>query len=129
VNDLLLTFSRTVLTAVLPTLALVVAGYLILLLHKLALRLGIDVANRQEARLEQIVGNQIHATEEASHRDPLRSEEKLTRTVDATLVAATMDPTVPTPTKEKVELLVDAELGKLRAAGALTREPPAPGLP
>lgn len=64
------------LQTVLPSLATVLAGFLVALAAKYLKKLGIEVTDAQDARLRQLVRDGIMAAEEAAHRDPLTSLEK-----------------------------------------------------
>jgi molybdopterin-guanine dinucleotide biosynthesis protein A len=114
-----------IMQVLLPSLATVIAGMLMLVLKRLAAKYGLEITEKQEERLKQIVVDKIHATEEVAHRMPLTGVEKNAKTVNDVMVAAIDDPAIPNPTIEKVAAEVDAELGKARAAGYL----PDAGLP
>lgn len=112
--------------AVLPSMATLVAGMVVLLLKKMLAKYGLEVTEKQEDRLKQIVVDKIHATEEAAHRTPLTGIEKNAKTVNDVIVAATDDPQIPNPSLEKVAAVVDSELGKARAG--YMPDPGRPGL-
>jgi len=112
--------------AVLPSMATVIAGMLMLVVKRFLAKQGLDLTEKQEQRLKEIVVDKIHATEEAARRIPLTSVEKNAKTVNDVVVAATDDPDLPNPSVEKVAAVVDAELGKTRA-GYLP-DPGRPGL-
>jgi hypothetical protein len=96
-------------------MATVVAGMLMLVLKLVASKYGLEVTEKQEERLKQIVVDKIHATEEAAHRQPMSAPEKNAKTVRDVLVAAQADTSIPDPSVQKVAATVDAKLGELRA--------------
>jgi hypothetical protein len=101
--------------AVLPSLATVIAGMVLVLLKQVAKKYGLEITEKQEARLKEIVVDKIHATEEAAHRQEVTTKEgKKAKTVNDALVAAIEDPQIPNPTIEKVSAVVDSELQKIR---------------
>jgi len=106
-------------------MAPVISGMVVLLLKRMLAKQGLDLTDKQEERLKQIVVDKIHATEEVAHRIPLTSVEKNAKTVNDVVVAATDDPQIPNPSVEKVAAVVDAELGKARAGYP---DPGRPGL-
>jgi hypothetical protein len=112
--------------AVLPSMATVIAGMLMLVVKRFLAKQGLDLTEKQEQRLKEIVVDKIHATEEVAHRIPLTGVEKNAKTVNDAVVAATDDPTIPNPSVEKVAAVVDAELGKARAG--YMPDPGRPGL-
>jgi hypothetical protein len=114
-SDILGTIGEGILKVVLPSLGTVIAGFLVLVLKRVAAKYGIEVTEKQEERLKQIVVDKIHATEESSRREPLSSPDKKTMTVTDAVAEATADPSIPNPTREKVSQLVDSELNKVRA--------------
>jgi hypothetical protein len=115
---------RALWEAVLPSMATVIAGMLLLVVKRFLAKQGLDLTEKQEQRLKAIVVDKIHATEEAARRVQLTSVEKHAKTVNDVVVAATDDPALPNPSVEKVAAVVDAELGKVRAGYI-----PNPGLP
>jgi len=111
--------------AVLPSMATVIAGMLMLVVKRFLAKQGLDLTEKQEQRLKEIVVDKIHATEEAAHRDPsITSQDKKAIAVNDAIVEATMDPGIPNPSVEKVSKIVDSELNKVRAGYQ-----PNPGLP
>jgi hypothetical protein len=111
---------------VLPSLGTIIAGMLVMVLKRAASKYGLEVTEKQEERLKQIVVDKIHATEEASRRsgNVLSGDEKKTIAVEQVLKVAESDPTIPNPSVEHVSSKIDAELAKARAVFL-----PNPGLP
>lgn len=124
-SDFLGSIGAGILHIVLPSLATVIAGFLMVILKRVAAKYGIEVTEKQEERLKQIVVDKIHATEEVARRDKtLSSEEKKAIAVNDAVVEATQDPSIPNPSVAKVSKIVDSELNKVRAGYM-----PNPGLP
>lgn len=114
-----------ILNVVLPSLATVIAGLLVMVLKRVAKKYGLEVTEKQEERLKQIVVDKIHATEEAARRAPsISGEEKKAITIGAVMDEAERDPTIPNPSIATVAAKVDAELAKARSPFL-----PNPGLP
>jgi len=105
--------------AVLPSLATVIAGMLMLLLKRLAKKYGLEITEKQEERLKEIVVEKIHATEEAARRQEVTtSEGKKAKTVNDAMIEAIDDPQLPNPSVAKVSAVVDSELQKIRVGEA-----------
>jgi len=122
--NFLASFGHTILEAVLPSMATVIAGMLMIAVKRFLKKQGLELTEQQEVRLKQIVVDKIHATEEAARRGEVKTaEEKKALTVNAATVAAIDDPHLPNPTIAHVEAITDSELNKLRTA-----DPTRPGL-
>lgn len=118
-SDVIGAIGHAIVDAVLPALGTVIAGMMVVLLKRLLAKQGLELTEKQEDRLKQIVVDKIHATEEAARRgDVTTSEEKKALTVNSATVAAINDPTIPNPSVQKVGQVVDSELNKLRQADA-----------
>jgi len=75
--NFLSTIGAQLLHTVLPSLATIIAGYIVALAAKQLKKLGIELTNAQDERLRQLVRDGILAAEEAAHRNPkLTSVEK-----------------------------------------------------
>ncbi len=114
-TDVVGTIGRTLWEAVLPSMATVIAGMVMLLLKQLAKKYDLEFTDKQEDRLKAIVVEKIHATEEAARRQEVTtSEGKKAKTVNDVIVAAIADPQIPDPSIERVAAVVDSELQRLR---------------
>ncbi len=115
--DVFGSIGHAIVTAVLPSLATVIAGMVTLLLKRLLAKQGIELTEKQEDRLKQIVVDRVHATEESARRAPegTSSGEKKQQTMDATIAAANADPSIPNPSPAKVSELIDSTLSQMRA--------------
>lgn len=114
-SDFLGSIGSGILHLVLPSLGTVIAGLVVLVLKRVASKYGIEVTEKQEERLKQIVVDKVHATEEAARRTPMNSDEKAALTINAVKAEADADPTIPNPSMEKVIEKVDATLSQVRA--------------
>jgi|GEM_PF-5133662 len=127
-SDIFTVIGHAILTTVLPGIGTAIGLMLVVVVKNFLASQGLDLTEKQETRLKQIIVDKIHATEEVAHRSlvdgtQLTSVDKKAKTVNDAVVAATDDPTIPNPSVQKVAALVDAELGKARAGY------PNPGLP
>jgi hypothetical protein len=113
--DVIGSFGNALWNAVLPSLATVIAGMVMLLLKRLAKKYDMEITDKQDQRLTDIIVEKIHATDEAAHRQEVTtSEGKKAKTVNDAMVAAIDDPQIPNPSIEKVSAVVDSELQKIR---------------
>lgn len=69
-------FGGQLLEWVLPTLATAIAGLAMAILKKQLAKLGIELDEKQETRIRQIVHDAIVRTEEVARREPMTSAEK-----------------------------------------------------
>ena len=117
-----------VLDLLLPSLATVLAGFLVAVASKYLKKLGIEVTDAQDARLRQLVRDGIMAAEEAAHREPLTSKEKNAIAVNQVL---TREPDIQLDTVKRVvdQVLpsVRVELGKDAAPAAEAPDTVTPG--
>lgn len=95
-TDLLIETGRTLIETVLPALATVIGGYLVLVLRRKAQTLGVDLTAAQEARLRALAAEAVHAVEEQAHRRatdgrPMSGLDKRAEAL-ARLPVATADP-------------------------------------
>lgn len=115
-GDIAGTIGKGILELVLPTLATVIAGYVVLFMKRLAAKHGVDLTEKQEERLKQIVVQKVHAVEEMAHRDPgMTGPEKHEAAVQAVVAEATADNSIPNPSRAKASDVIDATLGATRA--------------
>jgi hypothetical protein len=122
-GDIFSSIGDALLKAVLPTLGSVIAGFVILVLKRIAAKHGIELTEKQEDRLKAIVVEKVNAVEERAHRGEIDKEDKHEAAVTAVVRAATEDKTIPNPTREEASEVIDATLGATRV------HLPNPGLP
>jgi hypothetical protein len=125
-GDFVGTIGHAFVNLVLPSLATVIAGMLVMVLKRVANKYGLEVSEKQEQRLKEIVVDKIHAVEELSRRSTLTSEEKKAIAVNESLKVAIDDPTLPNPSVAHVSSKVDTELAKARVGGRLPSQPTPP---
>lgn len=112
-----------ILEVLLPSLATLIGGLVSALLAKQLRKAGLDLDEKQQAALRQIIEDAIKAAEEAARRNPtMTSEEK--RSIAASIVAAK----VPKLNQVDVSLALDAALPEVRAQLGETRKLPRPSL-
>lgn len=94
---------------VLPSLATIIGGYLVTVLHAQAARIGIEVTAGQDAAIKEAVRVAVLAVEELARRQPLSSREK------ATLATTKLRQSLPQVSPAHLEELIDATLPTIRA--------------
>lgn len=123
-NDVVGQVVNAIVVPVAAIAAPIVAGYVILLLHTLAKRVGLQVSAEQELQTRQIVQNAILSVEELA-RQRLKTSGQRTggdeKRVEATTVAQARLPQKP---PQEVANLINEELPKVRAALAPAIAPP-----
>jgi glutamyl/glutaminyl-tRNA synthetase len=110
--------------AVLPSMATVLAGMVMLVVKRFLAKQGLELTTQQEVRLKQIVKEKVNAVEERAHRGEIDKEDKHEAAVTAVVRAATEDNSIPNPTREEASEVIDATLGATRSVHL-----PNPGLP
>lgn len=101
----------------------VISGYVIVVLHRLAKKFGLQVSAEQDLKVRAGVQNILLGIEEAARAAAARtgadvpsSDEKLT---DAAAQIVD-DPAIPIETRFEAETIINQELPKVRAAIAVT---------
>lgn len=119
-SEILMTVGAALWQAVLPSLATVLAGMLMLLLKRVLAKQGIELSDAQDQRLTNIVAEKIRAAEEWAHReekagnDPPPGEVKLGKVVTDTIATVKHDQTIPDPSPDKVRAIIDSTLPLVR---------------
>lgn len=114
---------------VLPSLATLIGGLVVGLLAKYLKKAGLELTQAQQDRIRALITEAIRATEEASRREAMTSEEKRTRTIDAARTAITLDPALPDLSREDVAEVMDAQLPLVRKEQVGVPTKPVPSTP
>lgn len=108
------------LQVVLPGIGTVAAGLAVALLKKQLAKVGLDVSEKQETRIRQVVHDAIVRTEEAARRDPTMTSADKAEYTERT-VREKMPELPPAVTRDMIDALlpiirsrgIDAKAGKV----------------
>lgn len=109
---------RQLLAYALPALATAIAGLLVGILTRYLKKVGLEVSEKQEARLTEITVQAINAVEERARRSAVQQATPATSGEKHATAFEIISAQVPGASSEQVQLSIDAQLPEQRAKTA-----------